>query len=94
MYDLLFYIKDRNQTTTHSMFLSKNPDYFTSKIEIKPQLTLRIADSERHYFTSKIEIKPQLRELFHVVDDNYFTSKIEIKPQRYMRHRFIYSCFS
>ena len=35
-------------------------DYFTSKIEIKPQLFLSVKYCHFYYFTSKIEIKPQL----------------------------------
>ena len=34
-------------------------DYFTSKIEIKPQQTAFTAVANADYFTSKIEIKPQ-----------------------------------
>ena len=33
----LFYIKDRNQTTTALGCVSLSQNYFTSKIEIKPQ---------------------------------------------------------
>ena len=56
-------------------------DYFTSKIEIKPQLRALLIAPLFHYFTSKIEIKPQLVECSTEIFDYYFTSKIEIKPQ-------------
>ena len=57
---LLFYIKNRNQTTTHLPSCICPIDYFTSKIEIKPQLCLCMSVITCNYFTSKIEIKPQL----------------------------------
>ena len=56
----LFYIKDRNQTTTYSLHKTTITDYFTSKIEIKPQLIRTGLRRRQDYFTSKIEIKPQL----------------------------------
>ena len=56
-------------------------DYFTSKIEIKPQLSTRVRKSAPHYFTSKIEIKPQPEPFYATFGLHYFTSKIEIKPQ-------------
>ena len=36
----LFYIKNRNQTTTKEQNQITRDHYFTSKIEIKPQLSL------------------------------------------------------
>ena len=77
----LFYIKDRNQTTTGCSPTSIPTDYFTSKIEIKPQRKNFAKPESMHYFTSKIEIKPQLSDRMYKNNINYFTSKIEIKPQ-------------
>ena len=59
----------------------QNSYYFTSKIEIKPQLALVIFATMEDYFTSKIEIKPQLLLFSEFRAVYYFTSKIEIKPQ-------------
>ena len=56
-------------------------DYFTSKIEIKPQLNAAITALYCDYFTSKIEIKPQPLKSTASFAADYFTSKIEIKPQ-------------
>ena len=56
-------------------------NYFTSKIEIKPQPAIYGTTANKNYFTSKIEIKPQLFISLIVISFNYFTSKIEIKPQ-------------
>ena len=77
----LFYIKDRNQTTTPTRIAYSPPNYFTSKIEIKPQLHSIESYASANYFTSKIEIKPQPLRLTHSSCSYYFTSKIEIKPQ-------------
>ena len=56
-------------------------DYFTSKIEIKPQLVFDLDIKVLNYFTSKIEIKPQQGWFLYLRLPDYFTSKIEIKPQ-------------
>ena len=55
----LFYIKNRNQTTTTLSQITSRINYFTSKIEIKPQLDGFYELIVGYYFTSKIEIKPQ-----------------------------------
>ena len=65
-----------------------NSYYFTSKIEIKPQLPAVLCRRRLHYFTSKIEIKPQLLNLVRLIVINYFTSKIEIKPQLHGKQVF------
>ena len=56
-------------------------DYFTSKLEIKPQLSFAICHISFNYFTSKLEIKPQLCGRNKFSNLHYFTSKLEIKPQ-------------
>ena len=56
-------------------------DYFTPKLEIKPQLGIRESHSDTHYFTPKLEIKPQLAVGRLEATVNYFTPKLEIKPQ-------------
>ena len=43
----LFYIKDRNQTTTTRPTLFNIKNYFTSKIEIKPQRIQFVLDQSR-----------------------------------------------
>ena len=40
-----------------------NSYYFTSKLEIKPQLELNFGPGVPDYFTSKLEIKPQPFEM-------------------------------
>ena len=56
-------------------------NYFTSKIEIKPQPSGGANLGVNDYFTSKIEIKPQPPIADSYLGSDYFTSKIEIKPQ-------------
>ena len=80
--NVLFYIKNRNQTTTYLMSVLFMADYFTSKIEIKPQQIAQVYPLHKYYFTSKIEIKPQLAYSVSDIVCYYFTSKIEIKPQQ------------
>ena len=83
---ILFYIKVRNQTTTFTDNNNDQYNYFTSKLEIKPQPVAIPPEEFFDYFTSKLEIKPQPVDN---KDNNllyYFTSKLEIKPQ-------LVSCF-
>ena len=56
---LLLYTKIRNQTTTDERDWLQFPDYYTPKLEIKPQQSRRIECNARHYYTPKLEIKPQ-----------------------------------
>ena len=56
-------------------------DYFTSKLEIKPQPRMALYLGRIHYFTSKLEIKPQRQIRKCRLLRYYFTSKLEIKPQ-------------
>ena len=56
-------------------------DYFTSELEIKPQLRLFHISNLLYYFTSELEIKPQPSMLKTTTKNNYFTSELEIKPQ-------------
>ena len=56
-------------------------NYFTPKLEIKPQLTLSATGSDGNYFTPKLEIKPQLGNTSNFNLPDYFTPKLEIKPQ-------------
>ena len=63
-------------------------DYFTSKIEIKPQQTEILPHKTFNYFTSKIEIKPQPYGGRMTDQEYYFTSKIEIKPQQRKTARY------
>ena len=77
----LFYIKERNQTTTYPFGHSSPFNYFTSKNEIKPQLAVIVKFRRVYYFTSKNEIKPQHKSEIDYSVCHYFTSKNEIKPQ-------------
>ena len=72
----LFYIKDRNQTTTQHLQWSCQLYYFTSKIEIKPQRRDGVSPCWSDYFTSKIEIKPQ------PVVVNHGTQFLQSLPQK------------
>ena len=81
---VLFYIKNRNQTTTchtlykrwRTLFYIKNRNQTTTDTTQNP--------ANDHYFTSKIEIKPQRAHIRFHIRLNYFTSKIEIKPQLFV----------
>ena len=77
-----FFYTASQPKSLHNMVLD-NSYYFTSKIEIKPQLWMSRYVLRMNYFTSKIEIKPQLLSAWCCCPQYYFTSKIEIKPQRW-----------
>ena len=55
--------------------------YFTSELEIKPQLEPVILLICCNYFTSELEIKPQPICFLYFYGKYYFTSELEIKPQ-------------
>ncbi len=59
----------------------ENSYYFTSELEIKPQLKLLIQLFLTNYFTSELEIKPQLSSYLWIAGLHYFISELEIKPQ-------------
>ena len=77
----LFYFRIRNQTTTKSICEKLSQNYFTSELEIKPQLIGSVISFPSNYFTSELEIKPQPTKHGNVRFSHYFTSELEIKPQ-------------
>ena len=94
----LFYIKDRNQTTTVFSCFHAEKHYFTSKIEIKPQLRHIHYVRLINYFTSKIEIKPQLLIDFSIAlpiilhqrsksNHNKLSALINSRPLFYIKDR-------
>ena len=77
---LLFYIKNRNQTTTSCRSWFAADHYFTSKIEIKPQpIVFCIIFTILFYIKNRNQTTTEDDADFSLF--NYFTSKIEIKPQ-------------
>ena len=59
----LLYNKIRNQTTTVDVTDFFPNNYYTTKLEIKPQHVLDCAADVVYYYTTKLEIKPQLNFL-------------------------------
>ena len=78
----LYFFYTANQSKSLYNMVLQNSYYFTSKIEIKPQLDIKCNTLVRYYFTSKIEIKPQLPSselirslgLFYIKDRNQTTT--------------------
>lgn len=76
-----------------------NSYYFTSKIEIKPQLDFTVPETADDYFTSKIEIKPQLMH-FHQLKTShninsrshyfYFLKKKILILYNYYRQQYLF----
>ena len=58
---ILLYNKIRNQTTTPIPFLCWMYNYYTTKLEIKPQRDTVAEALRSNYYTTKLEIKPQRR---------------------------------